>query len=98
MISHPTIDISVLTFIFLIVLFLNLSVVLIFAIISFAARSVFYTLNFLFAIGYFAVSQDGTLVPGTTLGLSILWLILWVPLSFICWYRPVYKALRLVRL
>ncbi|XP_061576784.1 secretory carrier-associated membrane protein 2 isoform X2 [Cololabis saira] len=27
-------------------------------------------------------------------GLSILWLILFTPCSFLCWYRPVYKAFR----
>ncbi|XP_063041888.1 secretory carrier-associated membrane protein 3 isoform X2 [Engraulis encrasicolus] len=31
---------------------------------------------------------------GVGLGLAILWFILFTPCSFVCWYRPVYKAFR----
>lgn len=31
---------------------------------------------------------------GVGFGLAILWVILFTPCSFICWYRPVYKAFR----
>ncbi|KAL6461202.1 hypothetical protein MHYP_G00311680 [Metynnis hypsauchen] len=31
---------------------------------------------------------------GVGLGLAILWLVLFTPCSFVCWYRPVYKAFR----
>lgn len=34
---------------------------------------------------------------GLDFGLSILWLILFTPCSFLCWYRPIYYAFRLVR-
>ncbi|CAG2066684.1 unnamed protein product, partial [Timema podura] len=30
----------------------------------------------------------------TTFGLAILYLILFTPFSFLCWYRPAYKAFR----
>ena len=33
---------------------------------------------------------------GVNLGLSLVWLLLFTPCSFLCWYRPVYKAFRYV--
>ncbi|XP_076443587.1 secretory carrier-associated membrane protein 1-like isoform X1 [Babylonia areolata] len=47
-------------------------------------------LNILASLAWFCVSADG----GTTFGLSILWFILFTPCSFVCWYRPLYKAFR----
>ncbi|XP_005099451.1 secretory carrier-associated membrane protein 1 isoform X2 [Aplysia californica] len=48
-------------------------------------------LNFLGSLAYFiAKPSDG----GATFGLSILWFALFTPCSFICWYRPLYKAFR----
>ncbi|XP_067929053.1 secretory carrier-associated membrane protein 2-like [Watersipora subatra] len=57
-------------------------------------RSLWLVLNFFFNIGAFALNVSGSNDAGTSFGLSILWLILWPPSSFVCWYRPAYKALR----
>lgn len=62
-----------------------------------SARSVLYGLNFMFAIGYMCLAPPELSTPaGSTLGLSILWVLLFIPASFVCWYRPVYKAFRFV--
>ncbi|XP_056134424.1 secretory carrier membrane protein 2, like [Lampris incognitus] len=47
-------------------------------------------LNVLACLAYFTASSEN----GVDFGLSILWFILFTPVSFICWYRPVYKAFR----
>lgn len=47
-------------------------------------------LNMLGSLAYFIVDKDG----GATFGLSLLWLLVFIPCSFGCWYRPVYKAFR----
>ncbi|KAM7405823.1 hypothetical protein PAMP_000243 [Pampus punctatissimus] len=47
-------------------------------------------LNVLACLAYFTADS----VHGVDFGLSILWFILFTPVSFICWYRPVYKAFR----
>lgn len=41
-------------------------------------------------LAYFTASAD----YGVDFGLSILWFVLFTPMSFVCWYRPVYKAFR----
>ncbi|XP_065672391.1 secretory carrier-associated membrane protein 2 isoform X5 [Hydra vulgaris] len=47
--------------------------------------------NFITAIALLATGgKDG----GTTLGVSILYMVLFIPCSFLCWYRPIYKALK----
>ncbi|KAM3910252.1 secretory carrier-associated membrane protein 3 [Leptodactylus fuscus] len=47
-------------------------------------------LNFLACLALFCV--DGN--QGSGFGMSILWAILFTPCSFVCWYRPLYKAFR----
>ncbi|XP_040889856.1 secretory carrier membrane protein 2, like [Toxotes jaculatrix] len=47
-------------------------------------------LNVLACLAYFTADSQ----YGVDFGLSILWFVLFTPVSFICWYRPVYKAFR----
>ncbi|XP_028258375.1 secretory carrier-associated membrane protein 2-like [Parambassis ranga] len=47
-------------------------------------------LNVLACLAYFTADSK----YGVDFGLSILWFILFTPVAFICWYRPVYKAFR----
>ncbi|ROI37109.1 Secretory carrier-associated membrane protein 2 [Anabarilius grahami] len=47
-------------------------------------------LNVLACLAYFTTHA----AAGMDFGLSILWFILFTPCSFLCWYRPVYKAFR----
>ncbi|KAM4661903.1 secretory carrier-associated membrane protein 3 isoform 1-T1 [Discoglossus pictus] len=47
-------------------------------------------LNFLATLAHFCVSTS----EGPGFGLAILWLLLFTPCSFVCWYRPLYKAFR----
>ncbi|XP_061743613.1 secretory carrier membrane protein 2, like [Nerophis ophidion] len=47
-------------------------------------------LNVLACLAYFTADAQ----YGVDFGLSILWFILFTPVSFVCWYRPVYKAFR----
>uniref|UniRef100_A0A0B7AA97 Secretory carrier-associated membrane protein n=1 Tax=Arion vulgaris TaxID=1028688 RepID=A0A0B7AA97_9EUPU len=55
-----------------------------------AIHAVLLFLNVLGSLAFFIVDSDG----GATFGLSILWFILFTPCSFLCWYRPLYKAFR----
>lgn len=47
-------------------------------------------LNVLACLAYFTANAANAV----DFGLSILWFILFTPVSFVCWYRPVYKAFR----
>ncbi|EHB07318.1 Secretory carrier-associated membrane protein 3 [Heterocephalus glaber] len=47
-------------------------------------------LNFLACLARFCVDTDS----GSGFGLSLLWVLLFTPCSFVCWYRPMYKAFR----
>lgn len=46
--------------------------------------------NLIACLSWFAVDGD----RGVDFGLSILWLLLFTPCSFVCWYRPLYAAFR----
>ncbi|KAM4690047.1 protein ENTREP3-like [Rhinophrynus dorsalis] len=47
-------------------------------------------LNFLACLAWFCVDSG----EGSGFGLAILWALLFTPCSFVCWYRPLYKAFR----
>ncbi|XP_061462520.1 secretory carrier-associated membrane protein 3 isoform X2 [Rhineura floridana] len=54
------------------------------------ASTVTLFFNFLASLAWFCVDDTG----GSGFGLSILWALLFAPCSFLCWYRPLYKAFR----
>uniref|UniRef100_A0A9J7X6F4 Secretory carrier-associated membrane protein n=1 Tax=Cyprinus carpio carpio TaxID=630221 RepID=A0A9J7X6F4_CYPCA len=47
-------------------------------------------LNILACLAEFTTNKDA----GVDFGLSLLWFILFTPCSFLCWFRPVYRAFR----
>lgn len=61
-------------------------------------RTMYYL--WIFYIGVLLLNVLGTMAilvadgDGTTFGFSLLALILFTPLSFVCWFRPLYKAFR----
>ncbi|NXP96464.1 SCAM3 protein, partial [Passerina amoena] len=54
------------------------------------ASTIALFLNFLSSLAWFCVDPTA----GSGFGLSILWALLYTPCSFVCWYRPMYKAFR----
>ncbi|XP_068031142.1 secretory carrier-associated membrane protein 3 [Anomalospiza imberbis] len=54
------------------------------------ASTIALFLNFLSSLAWFCVEPTS----GSGFGLSILWALLYTPCSFVCWYRPMYKAFR----
>ncbi|XP_017664066.1 PREDICTED: secretory carrier-associated membrane protein 3 [Lepidothrix coronata] len=54
------------------------------------ASTITLFLNFLSSLAWFCVDPSS----GSGFGLSILWALLYTPCSFVCWYRPMYKAFR----
>ncbi|CAF0726038.1 unnamed protein product [Adineta ricciae] len=52
------------------------------------AYSLTLFLNMIAGLSYFVVDKDGA----STFGLSLVYLVLFVPLSYICWFRPIYRA------
>ena len=59
-----------------------------------AAYSGLLILNCLGAMAYLiAASQhNGSGSAGATFGVSMLYIVLFIPCSFVCWYRPAYNA------
>jgi len=57
-------------------------------------------LNVAGALTYLVVTSQQEIAgyAGTTFGLSIIYLVVSPPCSFLCWYRPLYKAFRSVLL
>ncbi|CAM9909319.1 unnamed protein product [Lampetra planeri] len=53
-------------------------------------HSITLFLNVLGCLAWFIVDAS----KGVDFGLSIVWFIVFTPCSFVCWYRPVYKACR----
>ncbi|XP_055274123.1 secretory carrier-associated membrane protein 2 isoform X3 [Moschus berezovskii] len=51
-------------------------------------HSVTLFLNLLACLAWFLVDTS----RGVDFGLSILWLVIFTPCAFLCWYRPIYKA------
>ncbi|NWH40165.1 SCAM3 protein, partial [Chloropsis hardwickii] len=54
------------------------------------ASTIALFMNFLSSLAWFCVDPSS----GSGFGLSILWALLYTPCSFVCWYRPMYKAFR----
>ncbi|CAF3540956.1 unnamed protein product [Rotaria socialis] len=54
------------------------------------AYAVTLFLNMIAALSYFSVDKEGA----TTFGLSLVYLVLFVPASYVCWFRPIYRAFR----
>ncbi|KAM6435710.1 secretory carrier-associated membrane protein 3 isoform 1-T1 [Liasis olivaceus] len=54
------------------------------------ASTVTLFFNFLACLTWFCVDNLG----GSGFGLSILWALIFTPCSFLCWFRPMYKAFR----
>lgn len=60
------------------------------------AYAILLLLNVIGSLMYFITSSQSSANnrSGVTFGLSLLFLILFTPCSFVCWYRPAYKAFR----
>ncbi|KAK3727912.1 hypothetical protein QZH41_016367 [Actinostola sp. cb2023] len=50
--------------------------------------------NFVAALALMIVNPSNDSTDGETFGISIVYLLFNIPASFLCWYRPVYKALK----
>jgi hypothetical protein len=49
-------------------------------------------LNMIACLAAYIVCNDDD--DGIAFGMSLLWLVLFVPMSFLCWYWPLYKAFK----
>jgi secretory carrier-associated membrane protein len=52
-----------------------------------------FLFNVIAAIAYL-IGSGGNATAGSTFGLSIVFAALFIPASFVCWFRPLYKAFR----
>ena len=57
----------------------------------FTAHASLYTSNVLIGMLYLFAGGDGA---GATFGLALVYWFLFTPASYMCWFRPVYKAFR----
>ena len=59
---------------------------------SFTAYGIMLFTNVIMALSYMIIGGGSS--AGVCFGLSILFCVLFTPCSFVCWYRPMYKAFR----
>lgn len=50
--------------------------------------------NLISALAFLVGGEINDSSAGTTFGVSLVFLVFFAPCSFVCWYRPIYKALR----
>jgi len=64
--------------------------------VSIAAYIGTLAVNVIGSLAYFiaTIQGGGSQSAGVTFGLSVFFLVLFAPCSFVCWFRPVYKAFR----
>lgn len=61
---------------------------------SISAYSFVMFFNFLTALALMIENPSGDSTDGETFGIAIAYFLINIPASFLCWYRPAYKALK----